>query len=168
MTRNDDYWQEGLPYLDAVEFRVIPDNTSRGASLQSGEIDAMEVTTAPQLAEFIAIAEDGEVQLYTDAGRETDEVIITLNTTAPPFDDPLARLAVAIAVDRPTLSEAATEGMFPRHGDRTPRGRPPTSHPTMPASPTSTQRPRVLSPVSMRRRTANHSPSPSSCHPTPL
>jgi peptide/nickel transport system substrate-binding protein len=29
VVKNDDYWQEGLPYLDEIEFQPIPDPTSR-------------------------------------------------------------------------------------------------------------------------------------------
>src|SRR5699024_11135204 len=35
----DDYWKEGLPKLDEVVFRSIPDNASRLHALTAGEID---------------------------------------------------------------------------------------------------------------------------------
>src|SRR5699024_12550871 len=35
----DDYWKEGLPKLDEVVFRSIPDNASRLNALTAGEID---------------------------------------------------------------------------------------------------------------------------------
>lgn len=35
----DDYWQEGKPYLDAVEEYFITDPMTRAASLQAGEVD---------------------------------------------------------------------------------------------------------------------------------
>ncbi len=39
MERNDDYYREGLPYLDKLEFKIIPDNKTRTDSLLSNEID---------------------------------------------------------------------------------------------------------------------------------
>ena len=42
------------------------------------------------------LANEGSVQLYTDSGRETDEIIVTLNTTVAPFDDPVAREAASV------------------------------------------------------------------------
>ncbi len=39
--RFDDYWQEGKPYLDAVEMYFITDAMTRSASLQAGEVDIM-------------------------------------------------------------------------------------------------------------------------------
>ena len=35
----EDYWQEGLPKLDKVIFRSIPDNSARLNALVAGEID---------------------------------------------------------------------------------------------------------------------------------
>ena len=37
--KNEDYWQEGLPKLDKVIFRSIPDNSARLNALITGEID---------------------------------------------------------------------------------------------------------------------------------
>ena len=35
----DDYWEEGLPKLDKIIFRSIPDNSARLNALMTGEID---------------------------------------------------------------------------------------------------------------------------------
>lgn len=48
MVRNEDYWQEGLPYLDEWIQRPIPDAQTRVAALQSGQVDA---TFAPYVSE---------------------------------------------------------------------------------------------------------------------
>ena len=39
MERNPDYWNEGLPYLDGVEFITSPWAPEVGASLLSGKVD---------------------------------------------------------------------------------------------------------------------------------
>ncbi|MCB1262253.1 MAG: hypothetical protein KDB33_17965, partial [Acidimicrobiales bacterium] len=38
--RNPDYWRAGLPRLDEIEFRFIPDDRERLAAVDSGELDA--------------------------------------------------------------------------------------------------------------------------------
>jgi peptide/nickel transport system substrate-binding protein len=38
-TRFTEYWQEGKPYLDAIEFHRIPDSMTRASALQAGEMD---------------------------------------------------------------------------------------------------------------------------------
>ncbi|MFC4076119.1 ABC transporter substrate-binding protein [Salinithrix halophila] len=42
LTKNEDYWQKGLPKLDKVIFKSMPDNSARFTALQSGEIDIMD------------------------------------------------------------------------------------------------------------------------------
>ncbi len=37
--KNPTYWQQGLPHLDKLEFRPIPDTDSRLASIQNGDVD---------------------------------------------------------------------------------------------------------------------------------
>ena len=40
--KNPNYWQEGLPYLDEIVFRPIPDEDTRLSSLESGDIDVLQ------------------------------------------------------------------------------------------------------------------------------
>ncbi len=85
VTRNDNYWQSDadgnqLPYLDGIEFTVIGDQSSRGASLDSGSIDAMN-TFEPQILErYIPLAEDGTVQLISNEDSVDQTQFIGLNT----------------------------------------------------------------------------------------
>ena len=39
LTRNPNYWQEGMPYLDGLEFRPLPDTETRYASIENGDVD---------------------------------------------------------------------------------------------------------------------------------
>ncbi|MCC5950593.1 MAG: ABC transporter substrate-binding protein [Acidimicrobiia bacterium] len=111
--KNDDYWREGLPYLEEVEFRILDQVSARGNALTSGEVQVIETQDASQIVEFAGRAERGEFQMFTDGNSETNETFIALNVSQPPFDDPLARQAIAYAVNRDDLSEAAYEGIFP-------------------------------------------------------
>src|SRR5205085_5758163 len=42
LVRNDDYWAKGKPYLDAIDFRVIPDASSRALAFELGEVDLIK------------------------------------------------------------------------------------------------------------------------------
>ena len=48
--RFEDYWEEGLPYLDGAEFVIITDPMTQIASLKAGEIDANQKTIEEQKA----------------------------------------------------------------------------------------------------------------------
>ncbi len=113
--RNDDYWQEGFPLLDTIEFPVIEDWTSRANSLASGDADV--ATFGPESAAVVLDlnedAQAGELQLYTDDSGETSETFVILNAGRPPFDDPIAREALIRAIDRESVSRVMFEGIAP-------------------------------------------------------
>ncbi len=116
VTKNPNYWQTDaqgiqLPYLDRVEFRPLPDNDSRSASLEAGGIDIMMTSDANQIVRFKKMAEDGEFQVFNDVSGETAEAFIQLNTMAEPFDDPDARRALALATDTKSYVELRTQGL---------------------------------------------------------
>jgi peptide/nickel transport system substrate-binding protein len=94
--RNPDYWQEGLPYLDQITFRPIPDEETRATSLQSDDIDAAQ---SVRLTSFLARVRDipgVEIALGLSSGGGN----IIFNTTAPPLDDVRIRQALAYAIDQ--------------------------------------------------------------------
>ncbi len=39
LTKNPNYWQEGLPYLDSVVFRAVPDINARAIQLEAGDVN---------------------------------------------------------------------------------------------------------------------------------
>ena len=41
LTRNPDYWKEGLPYLDGIVFQIVPDAASRAVAFEKGVIDVL-------------------------------------------------------------------------------------------------------------------------------
>jgi peptide/nickel transport system substrate-binding protein len=115
VTKNPDYWRSGYPYLDQVDFRVVSDIAARGTSLDSGGIDIFETNDPRQIIEFTDRAqnEDDDVQIFTDQNGEGSKIFVAFNMAKAPFDDPLARQAVAYASDVAALSEQAYEGIFP-------------------------------------------------------
>jgi peptide/nickel transport system substrate-binding protein len=117
VTRNADYWrfdEDGarFPYLDQITFRPLPDSDSRGASLDAGNIDIMQTSTALQIKAYNEASEEGDVQVFSDVSGETSEVFVQLNTMAPPFDDPDARRALALATDADAYVDTMTDGLY--------------------------------------------------------
>jgi len=111
--KNPTYWRQGLPYLDAVDFQVIPDISTRSSAIQAGTVDMIEMGESNQIIQLTKAAEAGKLQMYTNAGLQTNETFSALNVGAPPFDDPLARQIVAYGTDRDTLSKSVFAGVFP-------------------------------------------------------
>jgi peptide/nickel transport system substrate-binding protein len=96
--KNKNYWQKGLPYLDGITFRPIPDEDTRLASLESGDVDAMQTLRQSTVARARDI--DG-TDNYEYLGNNSGGSII--NTTKPPFDDLRVRQALAYGIDQPAL-----------------------------------------------------------------
>jgi len=93
-TKNSSYWKAGLPHLDALEIRPIADNNQRYSDLRAGTLDMMDTQSAQEIVDMRTTTDLKRVENL--AGEEHFEA---LNTSAPPFDDLVARQAVAYATD---------------------------------------------------------------------
>jgi peptide/nickel transport system substrate-binding protein len=102
--RNDDYWQEGLPYLDGIEFTVIADETVRKIAFQKGDIHTLRASglTAQELKSM-------GYDYVTRAGG-TFVLIPDSKNPESPFADRRVRLAVSHAIDRESLAQALGYG----------------------------------------------------------
>lgn len=102
---NAEYWEEGLPYLDGIEFQIVPDNTARTTALTSGTVDFIEYAAAQDMSIFES---DDSVMVTGD--QNTNIRYFAFNTTKEPFDNPLVREAISMAVDRGPIIDAAIFG----------------------------------------------------------
>jgi peptide/nickel transport system substrate-binding protein len=108
--KNDNYWQEGLPYLDSLEFRPIPAVQQRLNSLLTGEISMMHATNPDTILRLRADAEAGSLQMVEDPG-EAEEAFVLLNLEEEPLNDLRVRQALAYATDTQTFNEVVNSGL---------------------------------------------------------
>jgi peptide/nickel transport system substrate-binding protein len=109
--KNPDYWRKGYPKLDRIVFKPIPEAQVRNNGLVSGDLDIIQAGGAVtlRLDDLKQKAEAGELQvLVSEAGAETSYVM--LNMSKPPFDDPIARQAVAFAGDAREANDIRNKG----------------------------------------------------------
>jgi ABC-type transport system substrate-binding protein len=100
-TRNEDYWQEGRPYLDEVTLLMVPDATTRLNLLLTGEVD---VATAVAIGEIERVqAQDGLEVVTTPGEFATIHHYMLYKTSEPPFDNKLVRQAINYAIDREVM-----------------------------------------------------------------
>lgn len=109
LERNDSYWREGLPRVDRVVFRPIPEASTRMAAIQTGEIDIVNRLTVEQAGALESI--DG-VRVVT---YPIDRVFyITFNNLTSgigePTMDPRVRRAMNYAVDRQAIIDSLFGG----------------------------------------------------------
>ena len=51
-TKFDGYWQKGRPYLDAIEYRYVPDPVTASAMMQAKEADIWNLSALPSSGRF--------------------------------------------------------------------------------------------------------------------
>ncbi len=105
LDRNEDYWREGLPYLDRVVVRFIADASTRSAAMENEEIHYAAFGAIPN----IDVPSLGALD-YIDVTTQGYEYVapimqLQFNVEVEPFDDPAVRRAIATAVDRQFVIE---------------------------------------------------------------
>jgi peptide/nickel transport system substrate-binding protein len=105
MEKNPSYWNEGLPYLDGIEFyHALPFSTELGSAILSGRVDYIRITD-PVTARK-AKATPG---LSTTAFNQSVIQATWVNNKRKPFDDPRVRRALHLALDRPALIDVVKD-----------------------------------------------------------
>ncbi len=111
--KNPNYWRDGLPYLDEVEFKVVVDASSRSAALRTGSLDIIQSASATELNLFKQDVADGQdYQIFEATSGETSEVFVQTNGMAPPFDDVDARRALSYATDKQAYIDVVAGGRY--------------------------------------------------------
>ncbi|MEM7238854.1 MAG: ABC transporter substrate-binding protein [Pseudomonadota bacterium] len=105
LEKNETYWKEGLPYLDRLVGRFIPDASTRTAAMESGEVMYGAYGAIPNI-DAVRLRDTEGFSVTTDGYAMINPVsLIEFNTTEPPFDNPAIRKAVSMALDRQFLIE---------------------------------------------------------------
>jgi peptide/nickel transport system substrate-binding protein len=104
LKKNPNYWQKGLPYVNGIVWKFVDDDTTRYASLQSGENDVVYNIPAPDWSS--ALTSD-QVLRYNTGGTPFR---LILATKWGPFANVLVRKAFGYAMNRPAAVAAAYSG----------------------------------------------------------
>ncbi|WP_119462485.1 ABC transporter substrate-binding protein [Rhodospirillaceae bacterium SYSU D60014] len=105
LDKNEDYWKEGLPYLDRIAARFIPDASTRTAAMESGEVHFAGFSAIPNI-DVVRLQEMDTIEVGTDGYSMINPMaLLELNTTQPPFDKKKVRQAVSYAIDRNFIIE---------------------------------------------------------------
>lgn len=106
LVKNDNYWQDGLPLLDAVEITVIQEDAAREAALLGGEVDFV-TSVARQAVESLQSNPDIVVQVSPALAYS----YVGLNVTREPLNDARVRQAIAYSLNREDLCAAGDFGL---------------------------------------------------------
>jgi peptide/nickel transport system substrate-binding protein len=94
--RNDDFWKPGVPYLDSLTLKVMPDEQSRIAALRSGAIDGC--TVSPDGARILR--NDSSLTVLSGLFAAHRETQLTTTGAFKPWHLKEVRQAISYAINR--------------------------------------------------------------------
>jgi peptide/nickel transport system substrate-binding protein len=108
--KNPGYFQQGQPYLDQLNWLVLPDDASQQAAFQTGQLDilsnddnGLEFNAYQQIKKSVPNAAGFH---YPDPR----EPYIYMNVTKPPLNDVRIRQAINLALDRDAFIKTTAQG----------------------------------------------------------
>jgi peptide/nickel transport system substrate-binding protein len=102
-----DGFADGRPGIEAIEFRVVPDELMRAMELRHGTIDLVENAIDPDTVRWLGANADG---LTVTRGPSDSFQYLGMNFEHPALKDVRVRRAIAYALDREALVEHLLEG----------------------------------------------------------
>jgi peptide/nickel transport system substrate-binding protein len=109
-TRNERYWQAGLPHLDAIEFKILEDSAAQATALQAGDVDLVftaAIATVTQVPEDATVLKDWT----SEPGMLITNTLPDVEGQPNPVANLHARLALARATDRQALADSVGVGV---------------------------------------------------------
>ena len=108
LVRNPDYWRKGRPYIDAIEWRVISNRSTRVLAFVAGEFD---MTFSLDLT--VALVRDIKSQLpkaICELQPTNNSINLIVNRDVAPFNNPKIRSALVLSLDRKSFNDIIAEG----------------------------------------------------------
>jgi peptide/nickel transport system substrate-binding protein len=100
LARNEHYFKDGLPHLDEVVLRIIPDDGSALAALEAGEVDFLFGAPGPDLERLRDDDTLSFLETSVNPGGSNCIMTVTFNLDRPMFADVDTRRAIGTALDR--------------------------------------------------------------------
>jgi peptide/nickel transport system substrate-binding protein len=108
VARNPLYWKQNRPYLDGIEYTIIPEVSTRMLAFIAGKFDIASPfgVTIPLLKDVRSRVPEAVCEVTsTNISRD-----LIINRAAPPFDNPDLRRAMALSLDRQAFIDILSAG----------------------------------------------------------
>ena len=112
--KNADYFKKGKPYLDGIDWTIIPSVATRALAFTAGEHDMTfpSDTTVPIMKDILAKSPKAVCDLHP-TNVSTNLIV---NPEKPPFDNVKVRQAMDMALDRDAFITILSEGKSNKAG----------------------------------------------------
>jgi peptide/nickel transport system substrate-binding protein len=100
LVANKNFWKKGLPYMDAITLKTLPDEQARIAALRAGAIDGATVSSDSANS----LKNDNDLVVLKGGTAAFRELQMTLKPgETKPYDDVRVRQAVNFAINRQAI-----------------------------------------------------------------
>src|SRR6266446_6241145 len=108
VVRNPDYWKPGRPYLDGIEYTIVPNVSTAILGFIAGQFDVFSPygVTMPLLKQI----KDQAPQAICEVTATNVNRTLIVNRDKPPFDKLELRRAMALTLDRKAFIDIIAEG----------------------------------------------------------
>ena len=100
LERNPTYFRAGLPGVDRLVFRILPNAATAIAALEKGEVDYVGGVAGPEVERLRQTPGIAVVSGTGGSGGSVCEDVLIPNLSRPPLGDLRVRRAIAMALDR--------------------------------------------------------------------
>lgn len=105
MSKNPYYWNKDAIKLGSIKFNLIEDSNAAYSAYQSGEVLMIKDVPTEEIPSL-----EGSDDFYVDPIIGT--YYISYNTAIEPFDNPLVRKALNLAIDREYVANTIMQGTY--------------------------------------------------------
>jgi peptide/nickel transport system substrate-binding protein len=102
MARNENYWEDGAPYLDEINFAFLPSSSSMLVALRNQRVDLVPLERPQDVQQVEAVA-----GLVIERWPSLNQKALDLGAELAPLDDVRVRQAISLAVDKEQIMRAA-------------------------------------------------------------
>jgi peptide/nickel transport system substrate-binding protein len=107
LLKNPNYYVSGLPLLDEITYQVIPEESSKVAALLAGDVDWIDSVPLQNMEE---LSNDPNISLVQTSSTWIDYYMLACDRE--PFSDQRVRNALEHAMDRTTLAQGVSLGLY--------------------------------------------------------
>ncbi|MGN6770735.1 MAG: ABC transporter substrate-binding protein [Rhizobiaceae bacterium] len=102
LDKNADYWEKGMPYLDGIDFAILPNSASMLVALRNQRVDLVKLNR-PQDVQQVKEVKNLEVERWPSL----NQAAIDLGSETEPLGDVRVRQAISLAVDKEEIMKAS-------------------------------------------------------------
>ena len=105
MSKNPNYWNADAIKLDKIKFNLMEDANAAYSAFQTGEVLLIKDVPTEEIPSL-----EGNAEFHVDPIIGT--YYLSLNTQVEPFDNPLVRKALSLAIDREYVANTIMQGTY--------------------------------------------------------